>query len=150
MAAPALALFLGACASAPATEPSTIITRPLTPVEKTALRASLVRTMKDPDAAQFKWMPAVVAKTDIPMDRPIGYCGLINGKNSYGGYVGFKRFYATLTRNPKGEYVTGTIEHIEGAPITFGGTSTVDDAVETGLVEGSCKAWGYTDFTAAN
>lgn len=84
------------------------------------------------------------------MDKPVGYCGLVNGKNSYGGYVGFKRFYATLTRNAKGEYDRGIIEHIEGAPITFGGTDTVDDAVETGAVNGACRAWGFLDFSQAN
>lgn len=43
-------------------------------VEKT-----VKQQLKDPDSAQFK---------DIN-----GRCGLVNAKNSYGGYTGFKRFY---------------------------------------------------------
>jgi hypothetical protein len=60
-----------------------------------------------------------------------------------------KRFYAELTRNANGEYVGGTIQHIEGAPITFSGDYNVDDAVETGATEGSCQTWGHTDFSRA-
>lgn len=37
--------------------------------------------LKDPDSAQFK---------DVK-----GQCGLVNSKNSYGGYTGFKRFYVS-------------------------------------------------------
>jgi hypothetical protein len=42
------------------------------------------------------------------------------------------------------------IQHIEGAPTTFGGAGTVEDAMEAGAVEGSCNAWGYTDFSATS
>lgn len=143
----AMGLVLSGCATTP---PPHSETRQLSATEKEALRRSLSQTLKDPDSAQFKWMPAVVAKKDAPLDSPIGYCGLVNGKNSYGGYVGFKRFYATITRNAKGEYDRGLIQHIEGRPNTFGGTSTVSDAIETGAMEGSCEAWGYVDFSAAN
>jgi hypothetical protein len=137
------------CGCATASQSPIFNTRQLTPAEKQMLRVSLARTLKDPDAAQFKWMPVVVPSLrSLPEDK-IGYCGLVNGKNSYGGYVGFKRFFSLLDRNANNEYISGTIQHIEGAPITFGGTSTVDDAVETGLVEGSCKSWGYTDFNQA-
>ena len=66
------------------------------------------------------------------------------------GAEGFKRFYATITRNAKGEYDRGAIQHIEGRPIEFGGTSTTEDAIATGTTVGSCRAWGYVDFGAAN
>ena len=36
-------------------------------------------TLKDPDSAQFQNIE--------------GYCGEVNAKNSYGGYIGFKKFY---------------------------------------------------------
>ncbi|HTC02089.1 MAG TPA: hypothetical protein VK749_01705 [Xanthobacteraceae bacterium] len=143
----ALCAAVSACASA-ATQ-HVFNTRPLTPNEKEALRSSLSRTLKDPSSAQFKWMPAIVPGPKSLPDDLIGYCALVNGKNSYGGYAGFKRFYARLARNANNEYIAGTIEHIEGAPITFGGASTVEDAAETGAVEGSCEAWGYTDFSQA-
>lgn len=120
-ALPIAAVLLGGCASSSdqiAALPK-LEMRQLTAIEKEALRKSFSQTMKDPDATQFKWLPAVVANKDKPTDTPIGYCGLVNGKNSYGGYVGYKRFYATLTRNAKGEYDRGVIEHIEGTPITL-------------------------------
>jgi len=143
----ALCAAVSACATA---APQHVFnTRQLTSAEKEALRISLSRTLKDPAAAQFKWMPAIVPGPKSLPDDLIGYCGLVNGKNIYGGYVGFKRFFAQLARNGKNEYISGTIEHIEGAPITFGGTATVEDAAETGAVEGSCEAWGYTDFSRA-
>lgn len=46
-------------------------------VEKDSQKAVL-STLKDPDSAQFQNIK--------------GYCGEVNSKNSYGGYVGFKRY----------------------------------------------------------
>ena len=50
----------------------------------------LVRDFKDPAAAQYR--NVALSNTDLPV-----VCGEVNGKNSYGAYVGFKRFYATDT-----------------------------------------------------
>jgi hypothetical protein len=52
------------------------------------------------------------------MDTPIGYCALVDGRNSFGGYVGFKKFFAAITRNARKEYHDGSIKYIAGAPIT--------------------------------
>ena len=41
---------------------------------------AVLSTLKDPDSAQFQNVK--------------GYCGEVNSKNSYGGYVGFKRYVA--------------------------------------------------------
>jgi hypothetical protein len=144
-----LPLLVVLCGCATTASTPVFQTRPLSVAEKATLQKSLAQTLKDPDAAQFKWMPAIVPGPKALPDALIGYCGLVNGKNSFGGYVGFKRFYAELIRGANGEYVGGTIKHIEGAPITFGGNSSVDDAIETGATEGSCQAWGYTDFSQA-
>lgn len=46
-------------------------------VEKESKEA-ILNTLKDPDSAQFQNIN--------------GYCGEVNSKNSYGGYVGFKRY----------------------------------------------------------
>jgi hypothetical protein len=143
-----VAVIVASCAATEVPPPPQM--RPLSAAEKEALRNSLSQTMKDPDAAKFKWMPAVIPKKDTPLNTPIGYCGLVNGKNSYGAYVGFKRFSADIMRNAKGDYDRGVIRNIEGTPITFGGTSTMEDAMQTGAVEGYCKAWGYIDFSIAN
>ena len=118
--------------------------RPLAPTEKAALAKTLSQTLKDPNAAQFKWLPVAASGSG-----PIGYCGLVNLKNSSGGYVGFRRFFAMISKGPKGDYIKGRIEHIDGLPIAPGGNSIEDDAIETGLTEDNCKEWGYVDFNGA-
>src|SRR5262249_22439369 len=70
--------------------------RELSAIEKESFRRSLVTTLKEPNAAKFKWM-AVATKP--PPCQPIGYCGLLNGKNSYGGYTGYRMFFALLSQN---------------------------------------------------
>jgi len=51
-------------------------------------KESLTRSLKDPGSAQFRNVRLV----DFDEGKVI--CGEINAKNSYGGYVGFKRFVA--------------------------------------------------------
>jgi hypothetical protein len=118
--------------------------RPLTPNEKAALAKTLSRTLKDPTAAQFKWLPVAASGSG-----PIGYCGLVNIKNSHGGYVGFRRFFAMISKGPKGDYINGRIEHIDGILVTPAGNSTENNAIETALTEDNCKEWGYSDFNGA-
>jgi hypothetical protein len=48
--------------------------------------------LKDPDSATFSRETAIV---DGPHTT---VCGLVNAKNSYGGYVGPRRFYALVDR----------------------------------------------------
>ena len=97
-------IALSACAvttQAPPTStatPPTVTTpademRPLTPSEKAALAKTLSQTLKDPNAPQFKWLPVAASG-----NGPIGYCGLVNIKNSYGRYVGFHRFFAMISK----------------------------------------------------
>jgi hypothetical protein len=119
--------------------------RPLTVIEKAALAKALSQTLKDSNAAQFKWLPVAASGSG-----PIGYCGLVNIKSGHGGYVGFRRFFAMISKGPKGDYMKGWIEHIEGIPVSFAGNSTEDDAIETALTEDNCKEWGYTDFNGAS
>jgi hypothetical protein len=126
------------------TATSPIEMRPLALSEKAALAKTLSQRLKEPNAAQFKWLPVAANGSG-----PIGYCGLVNAKNRSGGYVGFRRFFAMISKGPKGNYVEGRIEHIDGAPISVGGDSTAEDAVETGLTEDNCKNWGYIDFSGA-
>jgi hypothetical protein len=131
-------------ATSPTVTPPLDEMRPLTPTEKAALAKTLTQTLKDANAAQFKWLPVAASGSG-----PIGYCGLVNVKNSSGGYVGFRRFFAMISKGPKGDYIKGHIEHIESIPVTSRGNSTEDDAVETGLTEDNCKEWGYVDFNGA-
>ena len=48
-------------------------------------KRSLAEHMKDPDSVKFRNL--------ITSESGSVLCGEVNAKNSYGGYVGFKRFY---------------------------------------------------------
>ncbi len=108
--------------------------RDLTLAEKIALAGSLAQTFKDPSSAQFKWMPVVLIERDGITD----YCGLVNGRNSYGGYAGYQKFYAQLVKNPKSEFTRGFVQ------------ATASDNVSTQVVEGLCDRYGYGNLSAAN
>jgi hypothetical protein len=54
--------------------------RPLSPTEKAALAKTLPQRLKNPNVAQFKWLPVAANGSG-----PIGYCSLVNVKNSSGG-----------------------------------------------------------------
>jgi hypothetical protein len=54
----------------------------------TCAKAALTESFKDPSSVQYQGL--FVAGTVMPV-----LCGQVNGKNSYGGYVGYRRFYAT-------------------------------------------------------
>jgi hypothetical protein len=123
---------------------SPIEMRSLSPIEKAALAKVLAQRLKDPSAAQFRWLPVAANGSG-----PIGYCGVVNFSSGNGKYLGFRRFFAMISKGPKGEYVDGRIEHIDAIPVVFGGSSTEQDAGETGLTEDNCKNWGYTDFSGA-
>lgn len=66
--------------------------RALSDVEKNVIQESVRGKLKDPDSAKFS-MPQVNEN-----GAPNVYCGLVNAKNSYGGYTGFTPFMATLVR----------------------------------------------------
>ena len=114
--------------------------RPLSPTEKAALAKALSQMVTNPNAAQFKWLPVAASSSG-----PIGYCGLMNVKSSSGEYVGFRRFFAMISKGPKGDYIKGQIEHLDGIPVDLSGSS----AEGGGLTEENCKEWGYTDFSGA-
>lgn len=96
IAAVTIALALAGCVAQGGVRPrETFTTRELTPEEKRALAPIIADTLKDPEAARFKWMPVVRRERDGITD----YCGLLNGKNSYGGYTGYTRFYGQLTKD---------------------------------------------------
>jgi hypothetical protein len=111
-------------------DPATL--RDLTPEERSVLATKFSRTMKDPNATQFRW-----ARIGPPNDKGIAhYCGQVNGKNSYGGYVGFQVFDATVI------FVGGKI-----ADATI--TSIGADPTETSVIREWCEAYGL-DVDGAN
>jgi hypothetical protein len=135
------ALLLAACAAISPPPPATPVERPgllsrdLSASEKTALSHALSRTLKDPDSAKFQWGPVKYTAGSTYTD----YCGIINAKNSYGGYTGFKMFHATLNANSKGQYDNGTIDRI----MVDSATADVDDLKDNVHYEELCIQGGY-------
>lgn len=74
---------------------------------------AVASSLKDPDSAKFR----NVAVKSFGILKVV--CGEVNGKNSYGGYVGFKRFVAGVN--------SGTIES------TGSRYPQIDDAANYGL-----------------
>jgi hypothetical protein len=66
-----------------------------------AIERAVKEDLKDPESAMFKHTIAFKDK-----DESITACGLVNSKNSYGGYVGDKAYRATVMLL-KGKYLTG-------------------------------------------
>jgi hypothetical protein len=117
--------------------------RPLSPSERAALGKALSRMLPNSDAAQFKWLPVAANGSG-----PIGYCGLVNVKIRSGEYVGFRRFFAMISKGSKGVYTKGQIEHIDGMPLND--KDTEGAGVEPGLTQANCAEWGYMDFNDAS
>lgn len=63
----------------------------LSEAEMGAIKARLTPMLKDPDSANFG--PTMAGKQP---DGTVLVCGNVNAKNSFGGYIGMKPYYATL------------------------------------------------------
>lgn len=62
--------------------------RPLTPKEGALIKGSVEAKLLDPASAQFRL---------VPYRRGTNYyCGLVNARNRFGGYVGFRPFLARV------------------------------------------------------
>jgi len=140
-----LAVLVGSVAAGcaainePSQEIATANKRELTAIEKQGLARSLSMTLKDPNAAQFKWMPVVLVDRDGITD----YCGLVNGKNGFGGFTGFVRFYAQLKKDEKGRYTAGALKAVEQP-----GRET--NMFDPRWLNGICEKFGYVDFDRAD
>lgn len=75
------------------------------------VRHAVRETLKDPDSARFG--PIAMHKVAVPNkgDLDVG-CGTVNAKNSFGGYVGDKRFIA---------YPKASIALIDDGSVGFAG-----------------------------
>jgi len=72
----------------------------LTSKQQQAVRAGVAKGMKDPEAARFGDKMSGAKKAD----GTITVCGYVNGKNSYGGYVGMSPFVGILADGPNGPF----------------------------------------------
>ena len=73
--------------------------RKLTNNEKTIIEKAVRDQLKDPQAAQFRW---------YKFNGHSHYCGEVNGKNSYGGYIGFARFRVDVVLDPGGQITSAS------------------------------------------
>ena len=72
----------------------------LTSTQQKAVRAGVAKGMKDPESARFGDKMAGAKKAD----GTITVCGYVNGKNSYGGYVGMSPFIGILADTSDGPF----------------------------------------------
>lgn len=99
-------LVLSGCASAPSKQEiaNADYGAPMSPAQCQLIAEEAIRNqLKDPDSAEFKnetpcfkdWMSSVPI---LGMKAAFGYLqtGEVNGKNSYGGYVGFRPFMVLM------------------------------------------------------
>lgn len=79
----ALSVFVSASATAQTG-------RQITEPEKAAVRLAIEQRLMDPMSAQYRWLPAI--------GKDGAYCGYVNAKNRYGGYIGFAPFLAWIRK----------------------------------------------------
>jgi hypothetical protein len=135
-----LATLLAGCSglNQPTPQVSAALKRELSPAEKLALTPFVAAGLKDPSAAQLKWMPVVLTEREGITD----YCGLVNGKNSYGGYAGFVRFYAQLSKDDKGQFIKAKLREVEPP-------NRERNPLDPRWLNGICEQFGYEDFSQA-
>ncbi len=104
---------------------SGVLARELSDAEKSVISKAMLDSLKDPESVRFKW-PPYVDGSDL-------YCGYVNAKNSFGGYVGDARFSAFVV------LVDGEIK--VAAPV---GIATGDPSDSTSQAVGmTCAIKGY-------
>jgi hypothetical protein len=103
--------------------------RPLTDMEKRIIMSTYGASLKDPASAQYRWAPLV---TDQPVKgNELAYCFQINGRNSYGGYTGFRTIAGKVTRR-------------NGAVVGYSYVAgSRDDAIIADATNEICRAFGY-------
>ena len=112
---------------------SDAVSRELTASEKMVISSTVSSGLKDPDAAKFKWVPLVVANSSA------AYCGVVNGKNSYGGYTGFYPYIVRVSFSEKHEITSAKLMAVSSGPDEYG----MDPYAS------SCANFGYKDFSQA-
>ena len=70
-------------------------------------KGALTQTFKDPTTAQYRGL--FISGKALPV-----LCGEVNAKNSYGGYIGFRRFYAS------GKPMLNAVEPVRDASVFEG------------------------------
>ena len=84
----------------------------LTDKEKGVIMKAVKRELKDPESARFQWVK--LADKINPKHFVATYCGLVNAKNGYGGYIGYEPFQVQIARQSNGfEVISVTLSNAE-------------------------------------
>jgi hypothetical protein len=95
----------------------------LSPSQLEAVKKGVARDMKDPESVRLN--EVLLAAED---GGTIHVCGYVNAKNSYGGYVGEKPFYAMGTKTAN----------------VFTSMMVGDDAAGATIARQACAKYGMT------
>ena len=106
----AAGIMLAGCASTSYAPRSTItagVPYTLSANEQAAVKSGVTAALKDPTSAIFGEMKAAKATTD----GVVTVCGYVNGKNSFGGYVGNQPYVGVVTAS--GSFVVVAMGGVE-------------------------------------
>ena len=115
--------------------------RPLTSAERSGIESSVRAQLNDPDSATFRHNPFRTGEKI--------YCGRVNAKNRFGGYVGYRIFIVNVRGGKQGA-MREEGEYGEASVLTtdnqFDGDST--KRLLFMITEAKCSASGYvTGYT---
>lgn len=99
--------------------------RELDAVEKKLIMDEVTKDFKDGPAARFRWMPVTELR-----DSQV-YCGMVNGKNSYGAFIGFVPFSVFLVAKSGKVIVAGLIE--VGSPGSSSERAILKTCIDIGI-----------------
>lgn len=99
--------------------------------EKELIVKAVKRNLLDPDSARFKWVPL---QEEIRV-----YCGLVNSKNTFGGYTGDAPYIV---------FLFWTEQTLKGAMPLKIGTAAANSTASTVVIK-QCAENGYTKLHLA-
>lgn len=130
-------MALGKCAIVPLISSLLLaaapIERPLTADETLVIKRSVEAKLLDPASAQFRLSP-YRSGTNY-------YCGLVNARNRFGGYAGFRPFLARVGDDKKGPRAEESITSVAAVVLAHGDGETT--ALWAQVVEETCAKNGY-------
>lgn len=88
--------------------------------ELSRVKAKVAENLKDPSSAQFRnvrRIPLAELSGKDPWDLPGHYCGEVNAKNSFGAYIGFRKF-TIWAPDSKGNFQGDASIHDPGVPVS--------------------------------
>lgn len=104
-----VSVAVGSCGDKDGASSKTMLQSSDHAAEIARMKAAVQAQLKDPDSAQFQevvYREQMVFPSFEKEGAPVGIdyavCGQVNARNGFGGYVGYRSFYA-VGRNPRGK-----------------------------------------------